>query len=178
MKEKKTPQLPREGIPHVLPCVFLLCHSLQLKGRFNIICRPSPIKMSKNAEKDDDMGPQGLQQQPSLHRADNQFATLAEGLNQGLSTLLHKQADLWAGTLKSSSSMNLNEENPILNGGQLRAQLLISRAGCQQCNDSSSTFTAIVYNPVYSIRGMGKWALRVWDIVLNWPGLRQGRVLC
>lgn len=57
------------------------------------------------------------------HSARNQL--LHWLFNKELLALLHKQAELWTGTL-SSSSMNLNEGGAILNGGQLKALLGVS----------------------------------------------------
>lgn len=53
------------------------------------------------------------------------ITTLAEGLREELLTLLHKDADWWPGTLTSSLFVNVNEEGPILNGGQLRAHPML-----------------------------------------------------
>lgn len=68
---------------------------------------------------------------------------LHQFLNKELLTLLHKQAELWPGTL-SSSSTNANEE-----GSNSKWRAAKSPAGCQRHGDSSSTtFTAMIYDTV------------------------------
>lgn len=68
---------------------------------------------------------------------------LHQFLNKQLLTLLHKQAELWPGTL-SSSSTNANEE-----GSNSKWRMAKGPAGCQRHGDSSSTtFTAMIYDTV------------------------------
>lgn len=68
---------------------------------------------------------------------------LHQFLNKQLLTLLHKQAELWSGTL-SSSSANANEE-----GSNSKWRAAEGPAGCQRHGDSSSTtFTAMIYDTV------------------------------